>query len=186
MGRHCRYLLRSATVIATVTPRTEEVTVLRGQCTAGWTAVLILTLVTACAGSSAPPADSPPADDSAQQAAADPLVRITDPRDEAYVSPEPKVLWREHARGPARLSVERSAASNGIVVYISCSPTSNYTVRQVDDSTQFMSGDCNREFQSFGEFPLTGSGEHLEFELVLPQEVDRWVVVLSSRKRDSQ
>lgn len=116
----------------------------------------------------------------------DPLIRITDLRDEAFVSTTPTVLWKEHAQGVGQFSIDRRDTQGSIVVYVSCSPSSDFTVRQVDDTSQFMSGQCDSVFQNFGEFELAEPRDPHKFELILPDGVDRWVVVLAKKQRVKQ
>ena len=110
--------------------------------------------------------------------------RITDPRDDAFVPDRPRPLVHRKGVGPSHIRVALPAGTSSLTVYVSCQPAAAYTIRRTDSPDIFMSGQCGRQFQNFGDFPVAGTSA--DFQLVLPRGVDHWVVVLPTEDEDGR
>ncbi len=139
--------------------------------------VSVVTLVAGCdSGGHAPSQRSA----SAPERPADPLNRLTDPGDDSFVSADPDVLLHEQATGPQRFTIKPGPGDSEVVVYVSCAPSSDYSVHMVGDAGTFFSGTCDREFQNFAGLPLAEKGGQVQLDLTVPEGVRSWVVALAS------
>lgn len=117
--------------------------------------------------------DDPQKPEASEVAPHDPMVAVNDPDSDEYVEGA-RALVHDLGRGSATFPVKIPATVDAVRVYVSCAPDAKFTVVY---GGRFAGG-CTSPFGNSGEFDRVVAGSATELTVDLPEDVDRWVVVL--------
>lgn len=103
----------------------------------------------------------------------DPLVQITDPDSERFISANIEPVLHVLGTGPHSYSVEAPESYvKQVQFFLACAPESTFTVTMV----KFYSGPCTGEYQNSGTIPVPDDGKNLVIEVAIPDDAEFWLV----------
>jgi hypothetical protein len=103
----------------------------------------------------------------------DPIAEITDESDARYVASDVSPILDKRSRGPKTFSVDITAGTNSVRVYMACVPTSHFKVT----IGKWFSGGCASTFQNWADIPLSGA-ESVTVDVDVPAKTRYSVLVI--------
>jgi hypothetical protein len=119
-------------------------------------AVVTLGALAGCTTTGSPTTPSPPPSSAKLTPVGgivDPIAEITDNKDARYIASDISPILDKRSRGPKTFSIDITAGTKSVRVYIACAPTSHFKVT----IGKWFSGGCASTFQNWADIPLSGA-----------------------------
>lgn len=104
---------------------------------------------------------------------------VSDPASEEFV-PDAEPLVHDLGRGPVEVPLTIPRGADAVRVYLSCAPAADFTVNY----GTFYSGPCTERFASWGQFDREVAGSSTSLTVDIPENVQRWLVILPINEQD--
>jgi hypothetical protein len=119
-------------------------------------AVVVLVALAGCTTTRSPTPPSPPPSSAKLTAIGgivDPIAEITDKSDARYIASDISPILNKRSQGPKKFSVDITAGTKSVRVYIACVPTSHFKIT----IGKWFSGGCASTFQNWADIPQNGA-----------------------------
>jgi hypothetical protein len=103
----------------------------------------------------------------------DPIAEITDRSDARYVASDVSPILDKRSQGPKTFSIDITAGTKSVRVYIACVPTSHFKVT----IGKWFSGGCASTFQNWADLPQSGT-ESVNVDVSVPTRTRYSVLVI--------